>query len=68
MQSLMNSKQEVTVTDIKMPFTSMVIFMLKWTLASIPAILIIAIVGTLVAAVFGIFFSNLSRNLQSIPR
>lgn len=32
---------EVVVTDIKMKFLSMVVFMIKWALASIPATLII---------------------------
>lgn len=36
-----NSKAEVIVTDIKMPFWSMVVFMVKWTIASIPALLIL---------------------------
>ena len=29
---------EVVVTDIKMPFGSMVVFMVKWAIATIPAI------------------------------
>jgi len=32
-------KQEVTVTDIRMPFGSMVLFMVKWAVASIPALI-----------------------------
>ena len=39
-------KQEVTVTDIRMPFGSMVWFMVKWAVASIPALIIIALLGT----------------------
>lgn len=34
----------VKVVDINMPFNSMVVFMVKWALASIPAILILSIV------------------------
>lgn len=38
----------VIVTDVRMPFGSMVIFMVKWALASIPALLLLtAIVGAL---------------------
>ena len=37
----------VVVTDIHMPFWSMVIFMVKWALASIPAILILALIASL---------------------
>ena len=39
-------KQEVTVTDIRMPFGSMVWFMVKWAVASIPALIIIGLLGT----------------------
>lgn len=39
-------KQEVTVTDIRMPFGSMVLFMVKWAVASIPALIIIVLLGT----------------------
>lgn len=41
--------QEVQITDIKMPFFSMVIFMIKWVFASIPAVIIIGILGTLIS-------------------
>lgn len=36
-------RPEVIITDVKMKFGSMVVFMLKWTLASIPAFLILAV-------------------------
>ena len=39
-------KQEVTVTDIRMPFGSMVLFMVKWAVASIPALIILMLLGT----------------------
>lgn len=33
--------RRVVVTDIEMPFRSMVTFMVKWALASIPAVIIL---------------------------
>lgn len=36
-------KQKVIVTDIQMPFWSMVIFMIKWSIASIPALIILSV-------------------------
>lgn len=36
---------KVIVTDIKMPFFSMVIFMVKWAIAAIPAFIILAVLG-----------------------
>ena len=44
-----NTAQEVRVTDFDMKFGSMVLFMIKWALASIPAFIILFII-------FGIFF------------
>jgi hypothetical protein len=44
--------QKVIVTDINMPFGSMVTFMVKWALAAIPALIILAILG---GAVFFFF-------------
>lgn len=41
MSDMDNRKQEVTVVDIKMPFMSMVIFMVKFAIASIPAMIIL---------------------------
>ena len=39
----------VIVTDIQMSFGSMVEFMVKWAIASIPALIILSIVGFFVA-------------------
>ncbi len=38
-----NESQNVVITNIKMPFFSMVIFMIKWVFALIPALIIIAL-------------------------
>jgi hypothetical protein len=45
----------VTVVDIKMPFLSMVVFMVKWAIASIPALIILFLLVNLVIALFGHF-------------
>ena len=39
--SNLDSIPSVTVTDIQMPFLSMVVFMVKWVIASIPAFIIL---------------------------
>jgi hypothetical protein len=50
---------EVVVTDIKMSFSSMVVFMVKWAIATIPAIIILSVVGSIIfgllRALFGSF-------------
>ena len=40
----------VVVTDIRMPFWSMVVFMIKWAIAAIPAFIILAILGGVAAS------------------
>lgn len=51
--------QKVSVSDVSMPFGSMVVFILKWTLASIPAMLIIVIIALIIAGLFGGLFTAL---------
>jgi hypothetical protein len=41
---------EVTVVDVRMPFGSMLTFMVKWALASIPAFLILFFIGFVVGS------------------
>ena len=48
----MAEKTAVVVTDIRMPFGSMVVFMIKWAIAAIPAFIILAILGFLASAMF----------------
>lgn len=38
----------VVVTDVDMPMASIVRFMVKWVIASIPAIIILTIIGLLI--------------------
>ena len=51
------NNSEVIVVDIKMPFWSMVIFMVKAAIAAIPAVIILSLVAsvvmTLLAGLFG---------------
>lgn len=43
----------VTITDIKMPFISMVVFMVKAAIASIPAFIILSVIGAVIFALMG---------------
>lgn len=45
--------KSVIVTDIRMPFWSMVVFMVKWAIAAIPAFVILASIWALTFALFG---------------
>jgi hypothetical protein len=60
--------RNIVVTDIKMPFGSMVVFLVKLALASIPALLIIyavmAVFAVILMLLFGVApFSELFRHL-----
>ena len=48
-------KQEVVVTDISMSFGSMVIFMVKWAIATIPAMIILFGIGAVLTTLFSSF-------------
>jgi hypothetical protein len=44
--------QQVKIVDINMSFMSMVTFMVKWAIASIPAFIILAVMSLIVAGIF----------------
>lgn len=48
-----DTQHEVVVTDVKVPFWSMVVFMIKLALASIPATIIISIIYLVAIAILG---------------
>jgi len=52
----MQDENRVVVTDIKMPFWSMVVFMVKWAIAAIPAFMLLGIIGAILAAVLRSMF------------
>jgi uncharacterized membrane protein len=50
--------QEVVVVDLNMSFSAMVHFMVMWVLASIPALIILAILFGGIAAIFSLFIRH----------
>ena len=48
--------QKVVIMDIRMDFGSMVAFMIKWVLASIPALIILTILGVIATAILAAVF------------
>ncbi|MGF7161809.1 hypothetical protein FHS85_003450 [Rhodoligotrophos appendicifer] len=50
----MTEHREVVVTDIKMPFWSMVRFLVKLAIASIPAMIILWLIGMALFAAIGL--------------
>lgn len=58
-----DEKQEVTIVDIKMPFMSMVIFLVKLAIASIPAFIILSFVFMVFGVLFGGIFHGLGMGI-----
>ena len=56
-----NNITRVDIIDIKMPFLSMVIFMVKAAIASIPAFIILSVLGSLVFGLLGGMFGGMGR-------
>lgn len=53
-----DTEREVVVVDIKIPFLSMVILMVKWAVAAVPALFILFFIGALLGAFMGMFFGT----------
>ena len=51
-------RPEVVVTDVKIPFWSMVVLMVKWSIAAVPALIILVVIATAVAAALGAIFGT----------
>lgn len=58
-----NGANRVLVSDVNMPFFSMVRFMIKWAIASIPALLILTFLGFVFWALLFGFVSGLGSSL-----
>ena len=57
----MENQSEVTITDVKMPFGSMVVFMVKAAIASNPAVIILTIIYGVVSFMMAGIFGGMSR-------
>lgn len=53
-----DSTNAVVVTDVKIPFWSMVVLMVKWALAAIPAIVILIVIVAVMSAALGALFGE----------
>ena len=53
-----DDRREVVVTDIRIPFVSMVILLVKWAVAAIPALFILFIIGGLLSMILGLIFGT----------
>lgn len=65
-QPAVSTRMQVVVSDIEMPFMSMVVFIIKWTIAAIPAMIVLFILGAIAAVFLGGVFHAMFGNL--LPR
>lgn len=49
-------RREVVVTDVKIPFWSMVVLMVKCAIAAIPAVIILMLIAVLVSVAVSMLF------------
>ncbi len=48
-----DERREVVVVDVKIPFVSMVILLVKWAIAAIPAIIILSVLAAAASMALG---------------
>ena len=53
-----DEKPEVVVTDVKIPFWSMVMLMVKLAIAAIPALIILLVIGVVVSMAIAVIFGG----------
>jgi hypothetical protein len=55
--TIVEPEQKVVIVDVNMKFGSMVTFMVKWAIATSPALIILFIIGAVIAGFFGALFT-----------
>lgn len=53
-----DNTREIVVTDVKIPFMSMVVLLVKWALAAIPAMIILFVIATILSMMLSTFFGG----------
>jgi hypothetical protein len=53
-----DDKREVVVTDVRIQFWSMVVLLVKWAIAAIPALIILLVIGAVASAVMAAIFGG----------
>jgi len=53
-----DEEHEVVVTDVKIPFWSLVVLMVKLAIAAIPALIILILIGSIVSIVMAAIFGG----------
>jgi len=57
---------KVVVADIKIPFRSMVVLMVKWAVATIPALIILILIGSIMAGIINALMGGWHMKMWSM--
>lgn len=63
MEAQVDKEQRVVVVDVNMKFGTMVMFLVKLAIASIPAAIILFLLGLVLTALFGGMFAGLAQRV-----
>jgi hypothetical protein len=58
--------ERVTLVDINIPFGRMVAIIIKWTLAAIPAMILVSIIVSIIFALLTVIFGGLLAGAGSL--
>jgi hypothetical protein len=56
----------VVVTDIRIPFMSMLVLMIKWAIATIPALILLSVIGSVTFAVINALLGGWNMRMMSM--
>ena len=57
----------VTIRDIDVPFWRIIMILVKWSIASIPAMIILILLLAVLTAILGGVFSMIGLNIPEVP-
>ena len=57
----------VTIRDIDVPFWRIVMILVKWSIASIPAMIILMLLASLIAAILGAILAAIGVHVPTPP-
>ena len=63
----MSDGNGTTIREIDVPFWRIVMILVKWSIASVPAMIILMILASLIAAIVGIILAALGVPVPSTP-
>src|SRR4029077_13963452 len=62
-----NGSNLVTIRDIDVPFWRIVMILVKWSIASIPAMIILMLLASLIAAIVGVILAAIGVHVPTPP-